>query len=104
MNNAIENQLQQIRKRYKKIKEFNPNNLIIKILLLIVLLLNLTKEIKKSHNILPKEAKNKIISIGFFDIIYCDRRWRRVKKGYFYDLPKYTKKLRWIFLAKNGVD
>ena len=58
---------------------------------------------KKEKNILPIQYKNKIITIGFYDVIYCNRRWRRVKKGYFYELPKYTNKFRWIFLAKNGV-
>ena len=110
----IYNKLKQIRKHGKEIKEFQKKNLIIKILLIIILLsifklsfkslkidLSFTKEIQKNQNI---EKKNKIITIGFYDVIHCDRKWRRVKKGYFYDLPKYTKKFRWVFLAKNGVD
>ena len=116
MNDVIENQLKQFRKHYVEIEEFKAKNIIIKILLIIVLSifkfslnslkfgLSLTKEIKKFQNILKREPKSKIISIGFYDIIHCDRRWRRVKKGYFYELPKYTNKFRWVFLAKNGVD
>ena len=123
MNNAIKNQTKQIKKHYIEIKKFNSKYLIIKIkiiliifliILLIVLLsifklsFNLLKvglsEIKKYHNILPNQIKNEIITIGFYDIIHCDQRWRRIKKGYFFDLPKYTNKFRWIFLAKNGVD
>ena len=108
-------------KHLEEIKEFNLKNLIIKILLIILSIillsifklsfnslkfnLSLTKEIKKKYqNIIPIQIKNKIITIGFYDIIHCDRRWRRVKKGYFYELPKYTNKFRWVFLAKNGVD
>ena len=56
------------------------------------------------RNIPPIETKNKIITIGFYDVIYCDRKWRRLKRGYFYELPKYTNKFRWVFLAKNGID
>jgi glycosyltransferase involved in cell wall biosynthesis len=56
------------------------------------------------RNIQPIDNKNKIITIGFYDVIYCDRIWRRIKKGYFYELPKYTNKFRWVFLAKNGID
>ena len=122
MNDVIENlnQVKQIRKHCEKIKEFNINHLIIKILLIILFIvllsnfklsfnslkfdLSLTKEIKKYKNILPIQSKNKIITIGFYDIVHCNRRWRRVKKGYFYDLPKYVNKFRWVFLAKNGVD
>lgn len=123
MDDIIENQVKQIRKNneeIKELKEINPIKLIIKILLLILLIillsifnfssnslkfeLNLTKKIKKERNILPIQTKNKIITIGFYDVINCNRRWRRVKKGYFYELPKYTKKFRWVFLAKNGVD
>ena len=66
--------------------------------------LSLTKEIEMYRNIPPIDIKNKIITIGFYDVIYCDRIWRRIKKGYFYELPKYTNKFRWVFLAKNGVD
>ena len=120
MNDVIENQNQEIRRHCKEIKEFNTKHLIIKILLIILFIvllsifklsfnslkfdLSLIKEIKKSQNILPTQTKNKTITIGFYDIIHCDRRWRRVKKGYFYDLPKYINKFRWVFLAKNGVD
>ena len=113
MNDVIENQFKQIRKHCKEIKEYNLKNLIIKIFLIILLsifqlsfnLLNLdlslTKEIKKYKNV---ETKNKIITIGFYDVIHCTRKWRRVKKGYFYDLPKYINKFRWVFLAKKGVE
>lgn len=117
--NKVEQNIKHI-KHYKEIKEFNAKNLIIKILLIILLIvflsnfklsfnslkydLSLTKMTKKHQNILPIETKSKIITIGFYDVIHCGRRWRRVKKGYFYDLPKYTTKFRWVFLAKNGVD
>jgi len=115
MNNIIENPNKQIRNHPKKIKKFNKQNLL-KIILLIILLiielsfnlikfdLSLTKEIEMYRNIPPIEIKNKIITIGFYDVIYCDRIWRRIKKGYFYELPKYTNKFRWVFLAKNGID
>ena len=56
------------------------------------------------RNILPINTKNKIITIGFYEVIYCDRKWRRIKKGYLYELPKYTNKFRWIYLAKNKID
>jgi len=56
------------------------------------------------RNISPINTKNKIITIGFYDFIYCNRKWRRIKKAYFYKLPKYTNKFRWIFLAKNKID
>ena len=121
MNGDIKNQLKQFRKNSEEIKEKNPINFIIKILLIILSIillsifkfsfkslkfyLSLKKEIKKKYqknqNI---QTKNKIITIGFYDVIHCDRRWRRVKKGYFYELPKYINKFRWVFLAKNGVD
>lgn len=113
MNDAIENQFKQI---INEIKEIKARNLIIKILLIILLFiiklsfnyikfdLSLTKEIEIYRNIPPIDTKNKIITIGFYDVIYCDRKWRRVKKGYFYELPKYTNKFRWIFLAKNKID
>jgi len=121
MNDAIEKLFKPIRKHSSEKKIFNPKNLIIKILLIILSIillyifklsfnslkfdLALTKGIKKKYqNFLPIRAKNKIITIGFYDIIHCDRKWRRVKKGYFYELPKYTKKFRWVFLAKNGVE
>ena len=113
MKDVIEKQA----KHYKKIKEHNPRNLIIKILLLIIFLsisklsfnslkfdLSLTKKIIKDKKILSVKTKKRIITIGFYDVIHCNRRWRRVKKGYFYDLPKYTNKFRWVFLAKNGVE
>ena len=61
----------------------------------------------KSNSDLIKEVNrntNKIIVIGFYDIIHCDRKWRRIKKGYFFDLPKFRKKFEFVFLAKNGVD
>ena len=116
MNDAIENQLRQFRKHYIEIEKFKAKNIIFKILFIFVLSifkfslnslkfgLSLTKEIKKYQNILKREPKSKIITIGFYDVIHYDRRWRKVKKGYFYDLPKYTNKFRWVFLAKNGVD
>jgi glycosyltransferase involved in cell wall biosynthesis len=116
MNDVIENQIKQFRKHYVEIEEFKAKYIIIKIFLIIILSifklslnslkfgLSLTKEIKQYQNILKTEPKSKIITIGFYDIIHCDRRWRRVKKGYFYELPKYTNKFRWVFLAKNGVD
>jgi hypothetical protein len=120
MNDAIDYQLIKIIRDFKEIKELNQKNLTIKILLTILLIillsifklsfnslkfvLSLTKEIKKYQNIRPIETKDKIITIGFYDVIHCNRRWRRVKKGYFYDLPKYTNKFRWVFLAKNGVE
>ena len=121
MNDAIEKLFKPIRKHSREKKTFNPKNLTIKILLIILSIillyifklsfnslkfdLVLTKGIKKKYqNFLPIRAKNKIITIGFYDIIHCDRKWRRVKKGYFYELPKYTNKFRWVFLAKNGVE
>ena len=116
MNDIIENQVKQIRKGYKEIKEINPINLIIKIILLILLIILLSifklsfnssifeLKIKKEKNILPIQYKNKIITIGFYDVIHCKKEWRRIKKGYFYELPKYINKFRWIFLAKNGVE
>ena len=61
----------------------------------------------KSNSDLIKEVNrntNKIIVIGFYDIIHCDRKWRRIKKGYFFDLPKFRNKFEFVFLAKNGVD
>ena len=116
MNDVFENPFKQIKNYLTKIKEFNTKNLIIKILLIILLSiielsfnlikfdLSLTKEIEMYRNIPPIDIKNKIITIGFYDVIYCDRIWRRIKKGYFYELPKYTNKFRWVFLAKNGID
>lgn len=120
INDFIEKKLKQNKKNYKEIKEFNSRNSINKIFFLILLIillsifkfsfnslkfgLSLTKKIKKYKNIQPLEIKNKIITIGFYDVIYCDPRWIRVKKGYFYELPKYINKFRWVFLAKNGVD
>ena len=116
MYDAIENPFKQIRNYSKKINKFNTKKLIIKILLIILLSiiklsfylikfdLSLTKEIEMYRNIQPIDNKNKIITIGFYDVIYCDRIWRRIKKGYFYELPKYTNKFRWVFLAKNGID
>ena len=117
MNNVIENRLKQNKKHYKKINEKNSINKIFFLILLIILLsisklsfnslkfsLSLTKKIKKYKNIQPFQTKTKIITIGFYDVVYCDRRWRRVKKGYFYELSIYTNKFRWVFLAKNGVD
>ena len=117
MNDTIENQLNQIRKNSEEIKDLKAKNLIIKILLIIILLsfiklsfnsikfdLSLSKEIKMYQNIPPIDSENKIITIGFYDVIYCDRKWRRVKKGYFYELPKYSNKFRWVFLAKNRID
>ena len=104
------------KKQIEEIKILKTKNLIIKVLLIILLQIifkisfnssklnsNLTKGIK-NNKISPPISKNKIITIGFYDIIHCDRKWRRIKKGYFYDLPKYINKFRWVFLAKNGVD
>jgi glycosyltransferase involved in cell wall biosynthesis len=111
---VIENQFKS--NYFENIKEINAKNLIIKILLIIILSiiklsfnlikfdLSITKEIEMYRNIPPIDTKNKIITIGFYDVIYCDRKWRRIKKGYFYELPKYTNKFRWVFLAKNGID
>ena len=112
------NQFKQIINHCKKIKELKSKNLITKIFLIILLLLsfiklsfnslifdlNLAEEIKMYQNIRPIDPKNKIITIGFYDVIFCDRKWRRVKKGYFYELPKYTNKFRWVFLAKNEIN
>jgi len=115
MNDVIKNKFKQIRKLYEEAKELNQKNLIIKILLIVLFSnlklsfnslkfdLNIAKKIKKLQNILPIENKSKIITIGFYDIIHCDQRWRRLKKGYFYELPKYADKFLWVFLAKNGV-
>ena len=63
-----------------------------------------TRKNNKLSKYSTNRNKKKIITIGFYDVIHCDQRWRRIKKGYFYDLPKYTNKFRWVFLAKNGVD
>lgn len=117
VNDFIKNQLKQTKKLFKEIQELKAKNLIIKILLIAFLLSifkqsfnslkfdsSLAEEIKKYQKIKPIDAKSKIITIGFYDVIYCDRKWRRIKKGYFYELPKYTNKFRWVFLAKNGVD
>jgi glycosyltransferase involved in cell wall biosynthesis len=89
-----------IKRQSKKIERLQKEKLIVKIFLIIIIFfyigfIFLTKEIK---------IKNKIITIGFYDVIHCDRQWRRVKKGYFYDLPKYINKFRWVFLAKNELD
>ena len=117
----IEKGLEQIRKKTKKIKRLKTKNLIIRILLIILftsifLLIfkfsfkaskyysSLIKGITKNQNISLMKTQNKIITIGFYDVIHCDRKWRRVKTGYFYELPKYINKFRWVFLAKNGVD
>ena len=109
----IQNQLERIRIQVKNIKRLKIEYLIIKILLIILFLSilliifkfsNLIKNKTKNPNISNIEIKNKIITIGFYDVIHCDRKWRRVKKGYFYELPKYTNKFHWVFLAKNGVD
>ena len=114
MDLFIENQLKTNSKLFKDKKV--PKNLIIKIsfiILLIILLsvfklsyisLQLDLSLQKHQNILPIQIKNKKITIGFYDKIHCNRRWRRVKKGYFYELPKYKDKFHWVFLAKNGVD
>jgi hypothetical protein len=110
MNETTEKRLKQIIKHNKEIEELNQKNLIIKIFLIILLIfllsifkfsfsslkfyLSLSKKTINYQNILPTEIKNKIITIGFYDVIHCNQRWRRVKKGYFYDLPKYTNKFR----------
>ena len=101
MNDFVEKTHKQNNKHYKKIKKFNSKNSRNKIFFLIFLIillsifilpfnslkfcLSLTKEIKKYKNIQPLGTKNKIITIGFYDVIYCDPRWIRVKKGYFYE-------------------
>jgi len=117
MNDTMENQFKQIKNNFKEIKVLKAKDLIIKILLIIILLsfiklsfnsikfdLSLAEEIKMYQNIQPIDNKNKIITIGFYDVIHCDRKWRRVKRGYFYELPKYSNKFRWVFLAKNRID
>ena len=123
MDVVIENHQEPIRNRVfndkqnEEIRRLKVKKLIAKILLIILLAAlfpkffissksqsNLAKETKKNQISPQNESKNKIITIGFYDIIHCDRKWRRIKKGYFYDLPKYTKKFRFVFLAKNGVD
>lgn len=116
MNDDIENLFKQNRSYFKKLKDIKVKNSIIKVLLIIILSiielsfylinfdLSLTKEIEMYRNILPIDTKKKIITIGFYDVINCDRMWRRIKRGYFYELPKYTNKFRWVFLAKNGID
>ena len=117
----IENQIEQIRKQTEIIKRLKTKYLILRFFLIIlfasIILIffkislkssksysSLTGNIKNNQNNTLIEAKNKIITIGFYDIINCDRQWRRIKRGYFYELPKYTNKFRWIFLAKNGVN
>jgi hypothetical protein len=87
MNDVFENPFKQIKNYLTKIKEFNTKNLIIKILLIILLSiielsfnlikfdLSLTKEIEMYRNIPPIDIKNKIITIGFYDVIFCDRIW-----------------------------
>ena len=100
-NSIIENQFKKSKKQGKNINRYYHINLISKILFIIFLfIIDLAREIK---SILQIERK-KIITIGFYDVIYCERKWRRVKRGYFYELPKYTNKFRWVFLAKNGID
>ena len=112
----INDQFKQVINHCEKIKELKSKNLIIKIFLIFLLLsfirlsfnalifdLSLEEEIKIYQNIRPKDPKNKIITIGFYDVIFCDRNWRRIKKGYFYELPKYTNKFRWVFLVKNKI-
>ena len=112
MNDFIKYKLKQNRKHKKNKKKLKIKNLKLKILLIFLLSILLSFNslkfdlslIEKVKNILPIETKKQIITIGFYDVIYCDRKWRRIKKGYFYELPKYTNKFRWVFLAKNGVD
>ena len=103
------------RKRLEINEKVKDSNFLIKILFLIFIVLFQLIFKLYLHKFNPKLSKiiknnqinklnNKIIIIGFYDVIHCDRKWRRVKKGYFNDLPKYTNKFRWVFLAKNGID
>lgn len=97
-------QFKKSKKQGKNIIRYYQINLVIKILFIrLLFIIELAMEIKRK-NLLPIERKKKIITIGFYDVIHCERKWRRIKKGYFYDLPKYTNKFRWVFLAKNGVE
>ena len=112
----ISNQLDQIRKQTEKIKTNKVIYLVIKILLIILfvsiylIVFKISFNSSKSYKRYKKDSKyspiwkQKKIIIGFYDVIYCDKKWRRIKKGYFYELPKYINKFRWVFLAKNGVD
>lgn len=123
MDVTIESHQEQIRnkvsidKQREEIKRLKVEKVITKILLIILFVAlflkmfissksnsNLAIETKKNQMSPPVESKNKIITIGFYDLIHCDRKWRRLKKGYFYDLPKYTKKFRFVFLAKKRFD
>ena len=117
---SIIKQFKEIRGQTKIIKRHKTKNLIIRILLLILfssiflIILKLFfissishtfyKDLKKKTKYATMETQNKIITIGFYDVIHCDRKWRRVKTGYFYELPKYINKFHWVFLAKNGVE
>ena len=117
---SIIKQFKQIRRQTKIIKRLKTKNLIIRILLIILfssifliilkLIFNSSmshtfyKDLKKKTKYAPMETQNKIITIGFYDVIHCDRKWRRIKAGYFYELPKYINKFHWVFLAKNGVE
>ena len=116
---SIIKQFKRIRREAKIIKRLKTKNLIIRILLIILfssiflIILKLFfnssksytfyKDLKKKSKYSVMEKQNKIITIGFYDVIYCDRKWRRIKTGYFYELPKYINKFHWVFLAKNGV-
>ena len=101
-NNKFENIHKRIKNQTKVIIMIRGENLLIKTLLVCSLLvhfvfkLNQSKYNTNSSKIYnkriypPNQTKNQIITIGFYDFISCDRKWRRVKKGYFYDLPKYS--------------
>jgi hypothetical protein len=76
MNNVIENQFKQIKKRCKEIKELNAKNVIIKIILIILLInvfliftllfgslkfdLSLTKKLKKKKRNYQEVSQNRI--------------------------------------------
>lgn len=105
LNDINESPFKQFRIQTDKIKKFLAKIFIILIILIIIF--QFFFNLLKSNSDLIREVnrnKNKIIIIGFYDIIHCDRKWRRIKKGYFYDLPKFRNKFGWVFLAKNGVD
>ena len=113
-------QLKKIRIQTKILKRLKTKNLIITFLLITIFasiyptILKLffnpfkpytfNKGIKNESKYSVIKTQNKIITIGFYDVIHCNRKWRRIKAGYFYELPKYINKFHWIFLAKNGVE
>ena len=113
-------QFKQIIRQTKIIRRLKTKYLIIRILLIILfsaifliflkLFFNssksytLNKDLKNKSKYSSMEAQSNIITVGFYDVIHCDRKWRRIKAGYFYELPKYINKFHWVFLAKNGVE